>query len=68
MLARRPDLPTQLDGGMGNPLRARALYMFDGNKDTLFLILGTNELDAIGRAVFAGCIGMLNSDVRVVVL
>jgi lipoprotein-anchoring transpeptidase ErfK/SrfK len=67
MLARRPDLPTQLDG-MGNPLRARALYMFDGNKDTLFLILGTNEPDAIGRAVFAGCIGMLNSDVRAVVL
>ena len=65
MLARRPDLPTQPHG---QPSPARALYMFDGNKDTLFLILGTNEPNTIGRAVSPGCIGMLNSDVRAVML
>ena len=52
---------------MDNP-SARALYMFDGNKDTLFLILGTNEPDAIGPAASPRCIGMLNSDVRAVML
>ncbi|MGH6843204.1 MAG: L,D-transpeptidase, partial [Methylocella sp.] len=36
MLQRRPDLPEEMDGGLDNPLGARALYLFQGNKDTLF--------------------------------
>jgi lipoprotein-anchoring transpeptidase ErfK/SrfK len=63
MLLRRPDLPSHMDGGMENPLGARALYLFKGNKDTLFRIHGTNEPDTIGQAVSSGCIRMLNSDV-----
>lgn len=63
MVARQPDLPPHLDGGMGNPLGARALYLFEGKKDTLFRIHGTNEPNTIGHAVSSGCIRMLNSDV-----
>ncbi|MGP8191998.1 MAG: L,D-transpeptidase [Methylovirgula sp.] len=63
MLKRRPDLPTQMDGGIANPLGARALYLFENNKDTLFRIHGTNEPDTIGKAVSSGCIRMMNADV-----
>ncbi len=63
MLKRRPDLPTEMDGGLANPLGARALYLFENNKDTLFRIHGTNEPDTIGKAVSSGCIRMMNADV-----
>lgn len=63
MLERRPDLPEHMDGGLDNPLGARALYLFKGAKDTLFRIHGTNEPESIGRAVSSGCIRMLNADV-----
>jgi lipoprotein-anchoring transpeptidase ErfK/SrfK len=63
MLLRRPDLPDHMDGGLENPLGARALYLFKGPKDTLFRIHGTNEPDTIGQAVSSGCIRMLNADV-----
>ena len=63
MIKRRPDLPTHMEGGMENPLGARALYLFQGNRDTLFRIHGTNEPDTIGKAVSSGCIRMMNGDV-----
>lgn len=63
MLERRPDLPEHMEGGLENPLGARALYLFQGQKDTLFRIHGTNEPESIGRAVSSGCIRMLNADV-----
>ena len=63
MLLRRPDLPRHMEGGIENPLGARALYLFRGDKDTMFRIHGTNEPDTIGQAVSSGCIRMLNSDV-----
>lgn len=63
MLKRRPDLPTFMEGGMDNPLGARALYLFEGKRDTLFRIHGTNEPDTIGQAVSSGCIRMMNADV-----
>jgi lipoprotein-anchoring transpeptidase ErfK/SrfK len=63
MLLRRPDLPDHMDGGLDNPLGARALYLFKGKKDTMFRIHGTNEPDTIGQAVSSGCIRMLNADV-----
>jgi hypothetical protein len=62
MLQRRPDLPEEMDGGLENPLGARALYLFQGSKDTLFRIHGTNEPDSIGKAVSSGCIRMMNAD------
>jgi lipoprotein-anchoring transpeptidase ErfK/SrfK len=63
MLARQPELPDHMDGGMENPLGARALYLFQGTKDTLFRIHGTNDPKSIGHAVSSGCIRMLDSDV-----
>jgi lipoprotein-anchoring transpeptidase ErfK/SrfK len=67
MLKRWPHLqPTAdaggLPGGPENPLGARALYLFQGNKDTLYRIHGTNEPDQIGQAVSSGCIRMSNID------
>jgi lipoprotein-anchoring transpeptidase ErfK/SrfK len=52
-----------MNGGPHNPLGARALYLFDGNRDTLYRIHGTNEPEKIGRAVSSGCIRMRNIDV-----
>jgi lipoprotein-anchoring transpeptidase ErfK/SrfK len=52
-----------LDGGLENPLGARALYLYQGPRDTLFRIHGTNEPDTIGHAVSSGCIRMVNQDV-----
>jgi lipoprotein-anchoring transpeptidase ErfK/SrfK len=63
MIARQPELPAHTDGGLGNPLGARALYLFEDNKDTLFRIHGTNDPRSIGKAVSSGCIRMLNADV-----
>jgi lipoprotein-anchoring transpeptidase ErfK/SrfK len=50
-------------GGPDNPLGARALYLWQGNKDTLYRIHGTNEPATIGTNVSSGCIRMLNQDV-----
>ena len=53
MLARKPELRqhmVQLQSGIGmkggpdNPLGARAMYLWSGNKDTLYRIHGTNIL------------------------
>jgi len=63
MLKRRPDLPRFMQGGIENPLGARALYLYRGKKDTLFRIHGTNEPWTIGQAVSSGCIRMMNNDV-----
>ena len=50
-------------GGPGNPLGARALYLWQGDRDTLYRIHGTTEPWTIGRNVSSGCIRMLNADV-----
>jgi lipoprotein-anchoring transpeptidase ErfK/SrfK len=52
-----------MKGGPENPMGARALYLFDGNKDTLYRIHGTNEPETIGRQASSGCIRMRNIDV-----
>jgi len=59
MLERRPDLPRHMDGGINNPLGARAIYL----GASLYRIHGTNEPNTIGRAVSSGCIRMANADV-----
>ncbi|MDP9136855.1 MAG: L,D-transpeptidase [Pseudomonadota bacterium] len=55
--------PDGMPGGPGNPLGARALYLYQGKVDTLYRIHGTREPTTIGRAVSSGCIRMLNADV-----
>ncbi len=58
-----PELPKYVSPGPHNPMGARALYLFQGNKDTLFRIHGTNQPEYIGQAISSGCIRMLNEDV-----
>ena len=60
MLARRPDLPRHMAGGIENPLGARALYL----GSTLYRIHGSNEPETIGQAVSSGCFRMTNEDVK----
>jgi lipoprotein-anchoring transpeptidase ErfK/SrfK len=71
MVERRPDLKKQLvelqsglgmHGGPGNPLGARAMYLWQGDRDTLFRIHGTNEPWTIGQSQSSGCIRMVNQD------
>jgi lipoprotein-anchoring transpeptidase ErfK/SrfK len=69
LLKRRPELLKHMDpdhphmeGGLNNPLGARAMYLFNGNKDTLFRIHGTNEPWSIGKPVSSGCFRLLNAD------
>ena len=52
-----------MPGGIGNPLGARALYLYRGNRDTLFRLHGTNEPETIGTAVSSGCIRLFNHDI-----
>ena len=52
-----------LAGAYDNPLGARALYLFQGNHDTLYRIHGTNEPSEIGQNVSSGCIRMRDIDV-----
>ena len=52
-----------MPGGPGNPLGARAMYLFQNGKDTEFRIHGTTEPESIGKSVSNGCIRMLNSHV-----
>jgi lipoprotein-anchoring transpeptidase ErfK/SrfK len=59
MLARRPDLPRHMKGGIDNPLGARAMYL----GSTLYRIHGSNEPETIGQAVSSGCFRMTNDDV-----
>jgi lipoprotein-anchoring transpeptidase ErfK/SrfK len=56
-------LPTTVPGGIDNPLGARALYLYQGNRDTIFRIHGTNQPEYIGSSISSGCIRMLNEDV-----
>ena len=52
-------LPTFMEGGVDNPLGARALYL----GSTIYRIHGTNQAWSIGKAVSSGCIRMRNEDV-----
>jgi lipoprotein-anchoring transpeptidase ErfK/SrfK len=71
MFGRQPELLAQMSnlqsgigmhGGPGNPLGARALYLWKDNRDTLFRIHGTFEPWTVGKSVSSGCIRMINQD------
>ena len=61
--ARLGPYPKRVPGGPANPLGARAIYLYEGNKDTLYRIHGTNQPEYIGQAISSGCIRMTNTDV-----
>ncbi len=67
MIRREPDVYAQfaggMEGGLRNPLGARALYLYRGSRDTMYRIHGTNSVSSIGRATSAGCIRLFNQDI-----
>jgi lipoprotein-anchoring transpeptidase ErfK/SrfK len=67
MIKRESDrygpLADGLPGGIANPLGARALYLYQDGKDTLYRIHGTNESWSIGQSVSSGRMRWLNQDI-----
>ena len=57
-------LPAYMEGGVNNPLGARALYLYKGKSDSGFRIHGTNQPWTIGQNMSSGCIRMMNQDVE----
>ncbi|NVD38732.1 L,D-transpeptidase [Ensifer sp. HO-A22] len=53
-------LPASMEGGIDNPLGARAMYL----GSTIYRIHGTNQPLSIGKAMSSGCIRMANEDVE----
>jgi lipoprotein-anchoring transpeptidase ErfK/SrfK len=60
---RLGNIPSYVAPGPHNPMGARALYVYEGNKDTLYRIHGTNQPEYIGHAISSGCIRLTNEDV-----
>ncbi|AZO55635.1 MULTISPECIES: L,D-transpeptidase [unclassified Mesorhizobium] len=69
MIARQPELKQYsadnggMPGGLKNPLGARALYLFQGNVDTLYRLHGSPEWRSIGKSVSSGCVRLMNQDI-----
>jgi lipoprotein-anchoring transpeptidase ErfK/SrfK len=66
MIARDPSAAPWakgMPGGPQNPLGARALYLYQNGRDTLYRIHGTIEPRSIGKSMSSGCIRLLNQDV-----
>lgn len=69
MVQRQPELRqfAAAEGGatpgLNNPLGARALYIFNNGKDTLYRVHGTPDWQSIGKGTSSGCVRMLNQDV-----
>ncbi len=63
MIEREPDKFLQyengMDGGPSNPLGARALYLYVGNRDTYLRIHGTPSPRSIGGRASSGCVRMV---------
>ena len=57
-------MPAYQEGGIDNPLGARALYLYKGRNDSGFRIHGTNQPWSIGLNMSSGCIRMMNKDVE----
>lgn len=65
MIARDPKVAPYaggMPGGLENPLGARALYLYQGGKDTLYRIHGGGAAGRIGEATSSGCVRLLNQD------
>lgn len=67
MIRRKPHLAKWRNGqpgGPANPLGAAALYLYQGNRDTLYRIHGTNNPASIGTAASSGCVRLRNEDIQ----
>ncbi|WP_183752027.1 L,D-transpeptidase [Pseudochelatococcus contaminans] len=66
MIKRQPELEEYRRGmppSLENPMGARALYLYQGDRDTLYRIHGTNDPLSIGQSMSSGCIRLLNQDI-----
>lgn len=67
MLAANPEHygPSKngVDGGLDNPMGARALYIHNSGGDTFYRTHGTPDPQSIGTASSAGCIRLFNQDI-----
>ena len=66
MIEREPHLEEWRHGppgGIDNPLGARALYIFENGRDTIYRVHGSGEAWTIGDAVSSGCVRLLHQDV-----
>lgn len=66
MIEREPELEEWRKGmppSLENPLGARALYIYQDGRDTLYRLHGTNQPETIGKAVSSGCVRLLHHDV-----
>jgi lipoprotein-anchoring transpeptidase ErfK/SrfK len=52
-----------MPGGLDNPMGARAMYLYQGDVDTINRIHGSAKPSEIGSKKTAGCFGMLNIDI-----
>ena len=69
MMERQPELRKYSEknggqpSGLDNALGARALYLFENGRDTLYRLHGTAQESSIGNAVSSGCVRLLNHDI-----
>lgn len=69
MIERQPELEKYsaenggMEPGLKNPLGARAHYIFQDGKDTLYRLHGSPEWASIGKSVSSGCVRLMNQDV-----
>lgn len=65
-LAEFPDMAKHIHGmpgGRDNPMGARALYLYQGEVDTVIRIHGAIKPTLIGKKTTAGCISLINIDI-----
>lgn len=65
MIRLEPEVYGPYAGGLPggderNPLGARALYMYQGNRDTYYRIHGTPQPWTMGRSFSSGCVRLIN--------
>ena len=63
MRQRDSGLPDYVPPGPYNPLGARALYLYQNGRDTLYRIHGTNSAGTVGNYETSGCFRLTNRDV-----
>lgn len=66
MIIRLPELEKYRGGmqpGPDNPMGPRALYIHQGNTDTLYRIHGNEDERTIGQAISSGCVRLLPQDI-----
>ncbi len=66
MQQRQPETQQYANGmppGLDNPLGARAMYIYQDGRDTLYRLHGTMEVWSIGQAVSSGCVRLLFHDI-----